>query len=416
MMSVHIVRRGRVAAEEVLVDLLLAIGLSLSVGKLLEELFVRFGYPSVIGDLLAGFILGQSFLHIFPKGETIDVVAWFGVTLLLFYAGLDTRYGEFMRSLRRAFIVTLGEAISAFMYGVIVGLALGYPLTTSIFLGAILEATSVSVSVRTLMDIGKLNTREGMTILGVAVLDDVTSLLTIVAATSIVVLHRLDITQITQIVAMAAIFWLGVVLIVHKVNTPIVRYLRKMKAPEPVISGILATFALLGVVAKDLKISPLVAAYAAGLAFSDARGIQKTKESIRSLAIVMSTLFFVNTVASRNLVAAIRPEYTLFYVLMIAAAFAGKLTGAGLVTYLMGYGGVGALRVAVGLFPRAEFCIIAASMGMAVGAIGEEAYLAAVLITAITNFATPPLLKIAFTKFRSRFDTDYRYKGRQARP
>lgn len=387
-----------------LVDLLLAIGLSLSVGKLLEEVFVRFGYPSIIGDLLAGFILGQSFLHIFPTGETIDVVAWFGVSLLLFYAGLDTRYGEFMRSLRRAFIVTMGEAISAFTYGVIVGLALGYPLTTAIFLGAILEATSVSVSVRTLMDIGRLNTREGMTILGVAVLDDVTSLLTIVAATSIVVLHRLDITQIAQIVAMAAVFWLGVVLIVHKVNNPIVKALRKMKAPEPITSGILATFALLAVAAKDLRISPLVAAYAAGLAFSDARGIQKAKESIRSLAIVMSTLFFVNTVASRNLIAAVKPEYTIFYLAMIAAAFAGKLTGAGLVTFLMGYGGVGALRVAVGLFPRAEFCIIAATMGMAVGAIGEEAYLAAVLITAITNFATPPLLKIMFTKFRSKFD------------
>lgn len=392
------------AAEEVLVDLLLAIGLSLSIGKLFEEVFVRFGYPSIIGDLLAGFILGQSFLHIFPTGETIDVVAWFGVTLLLFYAGLDTRYGEFMRSLRSAFVVTLGEAISAFSYGVLVGLALGYPLTSSIFFGAILEATSVSVSVRTLMDIGRLNTREGMTILGVAVLDDVTSLLTIVAATSIVVLHRLDIVRISQIVAMAAAFWLGVVLIVHRVNTPIVRYLRKMKAPAPVISGLLATFALLGVVAKDLKVSPLVAAYAAGLAFSDARGIQRAKESVRSLAIVMSTLFFVNTVASRNLAAALRPEYTLFYVLMLAAAFAGKLTGAGLVTYLLGYGGAGSLRVAVGLFPRAEFCIIAASMGMAVGAIGEEAYLAAVLITVITNFATPPLLKIVFTRFRSRFD------------
>lgn len=392
------------AAEEVLVDLLLAIGLSLSIGKLFEEVFVRFGYPSIIGDLLAGFILGQSFLHIFPTGETIDVVAWFGVTLLLFYAGLDTRYGEFMRSLRSAFVVTLGEAISAFSYGVLVGLALGYPLTSSIFFGAILEATSVSVSVRTLMDIGRLNTREGMTILGVAVLDDVTSLLTIVAATSIVVLHRLDIVRISQIVAMAAAFWLGVVLIVHRVNTPIVRYLRKMKAPAPVISGLLATFALLGVVAKDLKVSPLVAAYAAGLAFSDARGIQRAKESVRSLAIVMSTLFFVNTVASRNLAVALRPEYTLFYVLMLAAAFAGKLTGAGLVTYLLGYGGAGSLRVAVGLFPRAEFCIIAASMGMAVGAIGEEAYLAAVLITVITNFATPPLLKIVFTRFRSRFD------------
>lgn len=392
------------AAEEVLVDLLLAIGLSLSVGKVLEEVFVRFGYPSIIGDLLAGFILGQSFLHIFPKGETIDVVAWFGVSLLLFYAGLDTRYGEFMRSLKRAFIVTLGEAISAFSYGVVVGLALGYPLTTAIFLGAILEATSVSVSVRTLMDIGRLNSREGMTILGVAVLDDVTSLLTIVAATSIVVLHRLDIVQIAQVVAMATIFWLGVVLIVHKVNTPIIKYLRKMRAPEPIVSGVLATFALLAVVAKDLKVSPLVAAYAAGLAFSDARGIQRAKDSIRSLAVVMSTLFFVNTVASKDLIAALRPEYTVFYVLMIAAAFAGKLTGAGLVTYLMGYGGVGSLRVAVGLFPRAEFCIIAATMGMAVGAIGKEAYLAAILITAITNFATPPLLKVVFTRFSSKFD------------
>ncbi len=382
--------------EAVLVQLLMALGLALIVGKAFEELFARIRYPPILGDLVAGVLLGTVF-NIFPKGEAVDAFAWFGVTLLLFYAGLETRYGEFMKSIRRAGLVTIGEALAAFGLGTLVGLAMGYSLVSSLFLGTILEATSVSLTVRTLMDLGKLRSLEGTAILAIAVLDDISSLLTIAVVTSFALLHQIEIINAIQIAALALGFWVGVVFLFHKVNNRIVKFSRKLRITEPTLTVLLGIFALLAVTAKDFRVSPLIAAYAIGLAFSDARGIQQAVDKIKSMAVVFSTMFFVNSAARIDFLTALKPEYAVFYALMIAAAFAGKLLGGGLTSFIVGYSKWSALRIAAGLFPRAEFCIIAAVAGQSLGVIGPEAYFSAILIVLITNFAAPPLLKLVFS-------------------
>lgn len=383
--------------EEILVNLMLALGLALIVGRMFEEIILRFKYPPILGDLIAGVVLG-TVLNIFPRGVDVDAFAWFGVSLLLFYAGLETRYGEFMRSIRKAGLITIGEALAAFGLGATVGLLLGFPLTYALFLGTILEATSVSLTVRTLMDIGKLRTLEGTTILAVAVLDDIGSLLTIAVVTSFALLHRVELISAIQVAAMALGFWIGVVLIFHKLSNRIVRFSRKLRINDPVLTILLGIFAIMAVTAKDFRVSPLIAAYASGLAFSDARGIESAVEKLRSMAVIFSTLFFVNSAARIDFLSAIKPEYTLFYLAMIGAAFAGKVLGGGLTSYIIGYSGWSALRIASGLFPRAEFCIIAAVAGQSIGVVGPEAYFAAILIVLVTNFAAPPIIKLVFTR------------------
>ena len=384
--------------EEALLSILLALALSLSVGRLLEEFFIRIGFPPVLGDLLAGLMIGASFLNVYPSGDAVEGFAWFGVTLLLFYAGLETRYGEFMKSARRAWLITLGEAAAAFSLGYVTGMAFGYPPTYSVFLGAILEATSVSITVRTLIDMGRLRSVEGYTILGVAVLDDISALITIAAATSFVVLHRLDVVTVVQAAGGALIFWIATVYIFHKFSNTITRYSRKLHVNEPILGVLLAIFAVVATFSHNFGISPLIAAYAIGLAFSEARGMAAVVDRVKSIAIIFSTVFFVNSAARLDIGAAIKPEYLTFYLAIIGAAFTGKILGAGITSYAIGFPGFSALRIAVGLYPRAEFCIIAAYTGVTLGVLDNKAYLAAVLVTLVTNLATPPLLKLVFTR------------------
>ncbi len=194
------------SAEELLLSLMLALALAMIVGKLFEELFARLKFPPVIGDLVAGLILGTALLNIFPINDTVKVIGWFGVAILLFYAGLETRYRDFMKNLKLYGIITIGEAIAAFAIGYLIGIAFGYPPKSAYFIGAVLEVTSISVTVRTLIEIDKLGTPEGYTILGVAVLDDLVALITIVAEAAFITTGRFGIIVLAKTATLAFLF------------------------------------------------------------------------------------------------------------------------------------------------------------------------------------------------------------------
>ncbi|WFO75234.1 cation:proton antiporter [Desulfurococcaceae archaeon MEX13E-LK6-19] len=372
------------------------LALSLLFGKFFEELISRTKYPPVLGDILAGLIIGASVLGIYIVTDTVKAVAWFGVAMLLFYAGLETKYGDFIRLLPVAGLLTIGEALAAFSMGFLVGMIMGYPLLQCFFLGAILEATSVSLTIRTLMEIGKLSTIEGYTIMEIAVLDDLSSLITIAIGVSIIALGTVNVINVTTVFIKSFGAWALLLIILHRLAPRIVKYTSKLHVEEAMISVLIAVFAGAAVLVGLAGISPLVGAYATGLALSEAIATREVRSSIRKLAIIFSTVFFVTTAAELDLKTALRPEYLGFYLLMIAGAFAGKMLGAGLTSLILGFPVRSALRICVGLFPRCEFAIIAAYTAVSGGVLGVEAYLAALIIVLTTNVATPPLLKMVF--------------------
>ena len=383
--------------ETLFFDTLLALSLAMLIGKLFEELVLRAGLPPVLGDLIAGLILGLSFLSIYPVNDVVKVFSWFGVSLLLFYAGLETRYREFMKNLRLFSIITIGEAIAAFGIGYLIGIAFGYSPRSAYFIGAVLEATSISVSVRTLMDIGKLTTLEGYAILGVAVLDDLTALVIIVAGTSLILTGVFSVSELVKTAIVALIYWLAVVMVLHRLSSIMMRYLFKIRAGEGSVAIVLGIFALLSYLAKYLGLSPLIAAYAVGLALSEAPRIWRVVERFRPMALLFSVLFFMTTAAELNIWEALKPQYIPFYVALLGGAFLGKILGGGLTSMIIGYPPISALRIATGLLPRAEFCIIAAYIGYSYGLFGPEIYLSAILIVLVTNFITPITLKTLFS-------------------
>ncbi len=383
------------ASPEIMLFYTLA--LALLFGKLFEEIISRTKYPPVLGDLIAGLILGSSVLGIYTVNDVVKAISWLGVALLLFYAGLTTRYKEFVRLLPIAGILTLGEALAAFSMGFIVGYFLGYDLLKSFFLGAVLEATSVSLTVRTLIELHKLDTIEGYTIMEIAVLDDLASLITISIGSSIVVLGSLNVFNVLTTLFEALGVWAAILYVLHRFSNHIVRIASKMHVEEALISMLIAVFAGAAYLVSKVGVSPLVGAYASGLALSEARGLGETRESIRKLAIIFSTVFFVTTAAELDLRTALRPELITFYILMVLAAFAGKLLGAGLTSFILGFPPRSVMRIAIGLFPRCEFAIIAAYTAVSFGVLDTPVYLAALIVVVVTNIVTPPLLRIVFS-------------------
>ncbi|OYT37338.1 MAG: sodium:proton exchanger, partial [Desulfurococcales archaeon ex4484_58] len=121
--------------EVLLESLLLVFALAMFVGKLFEELVVRIGLPPVLGDLIAGLILGSSFLAVYPVNDFIIAFSWLGIAFLLLYAGLETRYREFMRSIGLYGFITIGEGLAAFGMGFLVGAFFGYPIRSAYFIG-----------------------------------------------------------------------------------------------------------------------------------------------------------------------------------------------------------------------------------------------------------------------------------------
>lgn len=381
-------------------EFLIALVVALVTAKILEELFVRIGLPPVIGDIIAGIIVGKSFLGIFVPEEdsAADSLAWLGVVLLLFYAGLETDYRNFIRGLKNFIAVSMLDVSLAFINGFIVGWILGYPLNQSIFLGTILVATSVGLTVKTLLDMGKLDTREGLVILGVAVLDDILGLIILVAALSVIVYGVVDIKDVLFIGFVSFLFWLSSIVVIGSASSRLFRVFSKLHIDNalPILSIVfgLSIAALAGIVG----LSPIVGAYSAGLALAKCRRFQIVSEKMKVLIDLLATLFFVASSARIAIGTALRPEYIWLYILFISFALLGKTIGNTFGSRIVGLPWRKALIVGVGMWPRAEVALIAATIGMTHGVVTPPIYFATVMLIIVTSIVVPPVIKVLYSR------------------
>ncbi len=379
-------------------EFLIALVVALIIAKVLEELLVRVGLPPVIGDIIAGIIVGKSFLGVFvpEEGSAIDMISWLGVVLLLFYAGLETDYRSFMGGIKRFIIVSILDVSVAFVNGFIVGWILGYPLNQSIFIGTILVATSVSLTVKTLLDLGKLDTDEGLTILGVAVLDDIQGLIVLVAALSVVVYGVIDIKDILVVGVSAFLFWLASVIVISRLSTSVFKVFSKLHIDNatPILSIILGL--LVAGLAGIIGLSPIVGAYAAGLALARCRRFQIVADKIKVLVDLLATLFFIASSARIAVETALKPEYIWLYALFIGFALLGKTIGNTVGSRIAGLPWRKAIIVGVGMWPRAEVALIAATMGMTHGVVTTPIYFATVMLIIVSSLIVPPTIKLLY--------------------
>ncbi len=402
---------------EVVARLLFQLAIILLAAKLAGEACVRYlKITPVLGELVAGIIIGPFALGglllgdigpLFPKPQALSEagvgiplsrelysVAQIGAVVLLFAAGLETNLRLFLRYAAPASVVALGGVVIPFALGawgtVLLGFADGFADPKALFMGAILTATSVGITVRVLNDMGRLESPEGVTVIGAAVVDDVFGILALTVVLGISASGNVSPSEVGLIGARAVGFWLGLLGLVLLVSRPLSRAVDSFRVPGAVIGISLALAFLAAALAETFGLAMIIGAYAVGLALSNTTLAKRLEEPISAVYHFVVPVFFV---AMGMLVDLSAIQGALWLGLVITLlAIVGKVVGAGLPAMTVGFNFLGAMRIGVGMLPRAEVALTIAGIGLTRGIIGIPLFSACVMMVMVTALLAPILL------------------------
>lgn len=399
------------------VQILVFISLLIAVAKVVGGLSARLGLPVVLGELLAGVLLGPTAINIWkfswfvqtgPPGSQgslpalVQILAELGVVVLMFLAGLETDIPLMRATIGPAFWSATGGVLLPVAGAAFLGRLAGLSWGTSLFLGAILAATSVSITAQTLMQLGQIRSRAGSTILGAAVIDDVLGLIVL---SVVVALQQKTASGGVETAWMAlsggvllrltafcvAVFFLGPPLVRWTFRQT--RHLRAHHAPVAV--GLVLGFAFAFLAEHFGGLAAITGAYLAGL-FTAATPAQK--EILGDLQSMTNSffgpLFFVSIGLAINVRSGLGGAG--LFLLALGIAIFGKIAGCGMGSWLSGFGLRESLAVGVGMVPRGEVGLIAASIGWAKGLISPEIYSLAVVLVLVTSLIMPASLRAFF--------------------
>jgi Kef-type K+ transport system membrane component KefB len=383
--------------------------------KLAAELFERIHQPPVIGELLAGVLIGPHALGLIGTPDAglvaafhgdaaaareainlvYEVVAELGVIVLLFFVGLETRVADILRVGGRAGLVaTLGVVVPfALGYG-LMGPLLGRPQEEAIFLGAAMVATSVGITARVLRDLGVIASRESRIILGAAVLDDILGLVILAVVAGLTTTGSVSPTSVAIIAGQAFLFTAFLALVgtgtVRRYGLQLDR-LRMTNAPFAV-----ALLAMLGFAALSASIglAAIIGAFLAGMVFAEAREHFALEQQALPIYQFLVPFFFVLMGSQVDWRLFLDGELTALTLAVTALAFLGKFVGCGL--GVLSLGRRSAAIVGVGMAPRGEVGLIVASLGLSLGAISSRLFSVVVVMSVLTTLAVPPLLRTLY--------------------
>jgi len=387
-------------------QLTLTLVILITVAKLSGYVSMRLGQPSVLGELLAGLLLGPTLIDLLHWGiftdehlaETIGQMAELGVLLLMFIAGLDLHLTDLVKSGR--------VSVMAGLLGVFVPVGMGYGLgmifqmdpLPSIFLGLVLAATSVSISAQTLMELGVLRTKVGIGMLGAAVFDDILVVLglSIAIAFSTASGGFLAILWIVlkMVFFIVAGIGLGMILVPR-----LARWTDRMPISQGLIAFTLTTMLLYAWGSEVIGgMAAITGAFLAGLVFSRSKLKERIESGFSTLAYgLFVPIFFVNVGLHADL-HELGGENIWLVLGLILAAIVSKIVGAGLGARLSGFDMMDSLRLGVGMMSRGEVGLIVAALGIEAGLLNPESFSGIVGVVLITTLLTPILLRSLFAK------------------
>jgi Kef-type K+ transport system membrane component KefB len=357
--------------------------------KLFGEIAQRVKQPAVLGELIAGILLGGSALGVVdPADPVILTMAEIGVIVLLFEIGLETELASLVRVGSVATTVALAGVVIPFGLGYFAAVLLGLDGVRALVCGAALCATSVGISARVLSELGWLETQEGHVVLGAAVIDDVIGLIILAVIAAIVAGTPLTVGSVARIGGIAIAFVAAAVLIGTVVAGPVFRIIERIRAAGTLGLFGLAFAFLLAWLAERFGSAMIVGAFAAGIVLFRLPQREQIERATTTIGHFFVPIFFASVGAAVNLRALADPHALALGGTLIVCGIVGKLT-AGLAPWW--FAGQ-KLLVGVAMVPRGEVGLIFAQMGLAAGAIGAGEYGALMLMVLVTTFVTPPAL------------------------
>jgi len=376
-------------------DLLLGLALVWLVAKVAGEAMERLGQTAVLGELLAGVVIGPGVLGLVHESDALHALAELAVVNLLIELGQEYDVGDHLRAGVQATLVAAVGVAVPFALGFGVVRWLGHPPLLAVFVGATLTATSVGITARVLADLGRLQDATAKVVLGAAVVDDVLGLIILAVVTGVAQTGRVSPAAVGMLSLQAAVFLLAAILLGIRLAPALARVVAQMQARGALIVSAVVFAVLLAALADMTGLATVIGAFAAGLVLATTEQRLHIEDRIKPVADLLVPVFFV-TVGMKVQPALLNPfaPGAAFVVTMLLTivAITSKLA-AGLVVYQRD---VRRWPVGVGMVPRGEVGLIFAGAGLAAGVIAEGLYSSLVVVVMLTTFVAPPWLKALY--------------------
>jgi len=413
-----------------LLQLLLLLVVIVFIAKMAGALSVRYGQPAVFGEILVGLLLGPTAFDLLGRApfassshELFAVIKDFseiGVILLMFVAGLETDLEEMKRVGRVAFWSGVGGIILPMLGGAVFARLFGYGWREAIFIGTVLTATSVSISAQTLMELKALRSKEGATILGAAVIDDVLGIIvlsfvvalsaiggaanlemTLPAKISHTYFNNSQVAEISLVLIFMALFFAVSIWFGWRYFERLLALAARVPASQALLAFTVGTALLYAFAAQYFgQVAAITGSYIAGVLFAQTRFKREIDAGIHPLTYsILVPVFFISIGLEANGRAlAGDPAKLLLLAAILAVAVIGKVVGCGAGARLCGFNRREALRVGIGMISRGEVGLIVAGVGLASGIINQDIFSIMVIMVLVTTMVTPLLLRLVFPR------------------
>ncbi|QHI73519.1 cation:proton antiporter [Aminipila terrae] len=372
--------------------LIFQLAIILIASKVAGSLSVRLGQPSVLGKLLIGIVLGPSVLGLVEGTEVLGNLSEIGVILLMFIAGLETDFKEFKRTGAAATLVGLSGIIVPFGFGLAAGSFLNFSTIGSWFLGLLLSATSVSISVQTLKEMDRLKTREGAAILGAAVIDDV---VVIIALAFLMSFTSSDV-NLSVVILKKVLFFAGAIAIGWKGVPWFMNKFTSLKVTETVISSALIICFTFAYLAEYTGVAAIIGSYMAGVAVSATDYKSEVLEKVETISYsIFVPVFFTSIGVTAQFTGIGKSLPVIIFISIIAIL--SKLIGASAGAKISGFSWRSALGIGSAMVSRGEVALIMATIGLDNNLLSSDFYAVIVVVVLVTTIATPLMMKWSFS-------------------
>ncbi len=417
----------------VLSGVLLSLVVIYLASKLGAEVAKNFDFPPVLGELVAGVIVGVSALHliVFPEAglsasdsgimtvlqlinhlspaavtsifesqsEVISVLAELGVIILLFEIGLESDLRQLKEVGIQAVVVACVGVAVPFAAGT-AGLMILFHTAAipAIFAGAALTATSIGITSKVLSELGQLKSKEGQIIVGAAVIDDVLGIIVLAVVASLAKTGEIDVVNVIYLIVSATAFLLGSILLGGVFNKTFTMVVETLKTRGNIVIPAFTFAYFMAFLGNAIHLEAILGAFAAGLVLDESDTRNELDELVKPIADLLVPIFFV-TVGARADLGVLNPTVPdnraglLIAVFLILVAIIGKLVTGWVV---FGQPGINRLAIGVGMIPRGEVGLVFAGIGSASGVLDKPLEVSIIIMVILTTFLAPPFLRIAF--------------------
>ena len=358
--------------------------------------------PQVVGEIVAGLLIGPSLLGWVQLNDFLSVCAQIGVVMLMFSAGLGTNLRDLLKTGPKAFAIACAGVLVPLAGGTLLYMCFyGFApwgsekFLTAVFIGVIMTATSVSITVETLKELGKLKSELGTTILSAAIIDDVIGILVL---TFVIGFKNPESNPLQVAFSTVVFFALAIVVgfVIYKVFKFVdKRYPRTHRIP---IFALVLCFGFSYLAEKVFGIADITGAYVAGIILCNLRDSDYIEEKLDINSYMIFAPIFFASIGLKTNVQGINLDIVLFSLAFVAVALVTKIIGCGAMSRLCGFRGTDTLKIGVGMMTRGEVALIVAQRGLSEGMISSVYFTSVILLIIVSSIATPIILKLLFNR------------------